>query len=819
MRIVLKHILRNIREKKGRSLLIIISLIIATAVFVLNLTMPNELVIKVQETLRSIYGETDIRIGTVEPFSINDVNIGNEKITYVGVSELDITLDDNKQAIVFGLDIDKSVDMKMLGADIPNLNNNEIVINQKQADEYGYKVGDLIKFTIENQNYELRIVKIVSKKGLTSLDIEYPIFIANLETVNTIRNIEKEKYDTLYIDVQNDENAKSFAEYLKENNDNYIVDELASIESIKEQTSFITYILIMIFAMATIMIFFVVSSLNNVIIAERMPVIGTFRSVGATKGKMNFILILENVVYGLIGGIIGVFAGYGINSKVASLFITTNGVELTNKTSQVTIDTMLIGIAFAVVLEILISIRAIIKANKKQIKDIIFDVQSTRYVIKRISVTLGILLVILAFILNYSNKDTKLVPTLLSIVFLIVGVANLVPIIIRTIALILAKISKKIGWATGVIACKNIGYNKMIISSSRLIVVAISIILAILTVSVSYTKLFTSFKYTVDDYDIVMENVTKNAEEYNKLLEMENVKEVDYMYCYGDTETTYNNGEKFNIIPTIVGQKESRKYIKELDYKIEDLKENEVVIDEKYAERNNLKVNDIIKIKWGTLNKELELKIVGLINSAYFSSNRNVIVMNLESFIENIKDVPMQVHIETEEGTDLQNLKEKIENNIKEISIKISTVDEYLETQKEQVDGIMSLFYIIIGLAVILSFIGIINNQIICFIQRRKELAILNSTCMSKKQLKRMLRTETILSNAISCLIAVGVGFIATGIIETFLETLSMYVEMIFDWNMAFKFIGIVFVLLLCTLRIPGKRMKKMNIVNEIKYE
>ena len=818
MRIVLKHILKNIWEKKGRSLLIIISLIIATTVFVLNLTMPDELVIKVQETLRSIYGETDIRIGTVEPFSIDDVNVGNEKIAYVGVSELDITIDD-KQAIVFGLDIDKSVDMKMLGADIPSLNKNEVVINQKQADEYGYKVGDTIKFSVENQNYEFKIVKIVSKKGLTSLDVEYPIFIANLETVNTIRNIETEKYDTLYIDVENDENAKSFAEYLKENNDNYIVEEVASIESIKEQTSFVTYILIMVFAMATIMIFFVVSSLNNVIIAERMPVIGTFRSVGATKGRMNFILILENAVYGLIGGIIGVFVGFGINSNVASLFITTSGVELTSETSKMTVGTMLIGIAFAVILEVLISIKAIIKANKKPIKDIIFDVQSTRYIIKKTSVIIGILLVAFAFILNYINKDMKLIPTLLSLVFLIVGCANLVPIIIRIIALILAKISKKMGWATGVIACKNIGYNKMIISSSRLIVVAISIILAILTVSVSYTELFTSFKYTVDDCDIVIENVTKTAEEYNRLVEIDGVKKVNYMYCFGDMETTYNDGKKFNIFPTILGQQESKKYIKELDYKIENLKGNEIVIDEKYAERNDLKVNDIIKIKFGTLNKELELKIVGFINSTYFSTSRNVIVMNLESYLENIKDVPMQVHIEAEEGTDIPKLKEKVEKNLKEIGIKISTTDEYLEVQKEQVDGIMSIFYIIIGLAVILSFIGIINNQIICFIQRRKELAILNSTCMSKIQLKRMLRAETVISSAISCLIAVVVGFMTTGILETFLETLSMYVEMIFDWNMAFKFIGIVFILLLCTLIIPSRRMKKMNIVNEIKYE
>lgn len=131
----------------------------------------------------------------------------------------------------------------------------------------------------------------------------------------------------------------------------------------------------------------------------------------------------------------------------------------------------------------------------------------------------------------------------------------------------------------------------------------------------------------------------------------------------------------------------------------------------------------------------------------------------------------------------------------------------------------MSLFYIIIGLAVALSFIGIVNNQIISFIQRRKELAVLNSTCMSKKQLKKMLIAETILSNWVACLVAIGVGFIATVIIEAFMQGLVLYVDIIFDWSLAFKFVGIIFVVLLLTLVIPAKKLKKMNIIDEIKYE
>lgn len=551
-----------------------------------------------------------------------------------------------------------------------------------------------------------------------------------------------------------------------------------------------------------------------------MPVIGTFRSIGATKGKMNLILVLENVVYGLIGGGIGTIIAYAINSKAASLFIMTSGVELTSKTSQMTPGVMVVGIVFAVLLEFFISIKAIIKANKKPIKDIIFDVHSTRYRIIKSRTILGIIMVLASFIINGLNKKAEILPALISIIFLIVGVANIVPLIMRIMSNILAIISKKIGWATGIIASKNIGYNKMIISSSRLIVVAISLILSIITVSTSVTEMFDSFKYVIgSDYDIVIQNVTKSANEYEKLLEVDGVTKIEYMYYFADQDTTYNDGKKFNTIPIILGQEDERKYIKELDYKIKDLKYDEILIDEKLAEKNNLKVNDTLKIKFGTLNKELNFKVAGFINSTYFTTSRNAILMNLDSFKENLIDVPMQVHLATKEGADLDKIMKDTESAIKEVGVKIQTVEEYITAQEEQTASIMSMFYVIIGLAIVLSFIGIVNNQIISFIQRRKELAVLNSTCMSKSQLKKMLRVETILANAVACLVAIVVGFTITGIIETFMQGLSLYVDIIFDWSVAFKFVCIVFVILLLTLVIPIKRLKKMKIIDEIKYE
>ncbi|MCI8965281.1 MAG: FtsX-like permease family protein [Clostridia bacterium] len=820
MSILLKHILRNIKENKGRSILIVVALTIATIVLVLNITLPNELLLKVRETLRSIYGKTDISISTVEPFKIEDINLGDEKINYVGYSQIEMESEKKEAILIKGVDIEKAISLNILGEDVPILKDNEIVVSKKVAEKSGYKHGDILKLKYNNLDYELKIVKIIDKKGITSIDVENDLFISNINTVNEIKKIDIEKYEGLYIDVENNDKINSVRDYLKENNDNYIIERLVDEEVIREQTSMVNYIMILIFAMATIMIYFVISSLNKIIIAERLPVIGTFRSIGATKGRMNLILILENSCYGLISGIIGSLVGNLLNSKVASLFITTNGMELTNKTSNMSLGIIFIGIAFAVILQIVISTKEILKANKKPIKDIIFNTQNSRYKIRKARTIFGIIMIIFAFLLNYINNKTQIVLTLISLVSFIVGTANIVPMLMQMISKILHTIFRKIGFPTGMIASKNIGYNKMIISSSRLIVVALSLMITIITVSSSITNFFNSFRYTTQDYNIVVQYVSKTSEKYDKLANIGGIKKVDYMNMFYDERTTYN-GKNFknSYIPIMLGLSDSEVYIKELNYKIKDLKYNEILVDEKFAEKNEINKGDILKLKFENINKEIEYKVMGFVNSTYFSASRNVIITNLQNFLDNLTGIPAQIHLKCDDNADLEKIKEKVKDDIKEVGIKIQTVEEYISEQEEQTNSILSIFYIILGLAIILSFIGIVNNQIIGFLQRKRELAVLNSTCMSKNQINNMMAFEIILSNLISCSIAVLAGFLATGIVDKFMQGLSLYVDISFDFISTLKFVGTIYIILLLTLIIPSKRLRKMNIVNEIKYE
>ena len=269
----------------------------------------------------------------------------------------------------------------------------------------------------------------------------------------------------------------------------------------------------MIVVMSTIMIFFVISSLNKIIIAERTPVIGTFRSVGATKHKMNLILIIENAVYWIIGGIIGSILGYILKAKHLEYYFCNNKqYKLSEKTTPLTLGTIVIGILFAILLQIVITVKEITKTNNKPIKDMIFNTKNSRYKLGKTGTMIGFIMIFLGGVINFANLKSNMGLAIISLIMFFVGLANIVPFIMQIISKLLSGLLKKIGLSTSMVATRNIGFNKMLISSSKLIVVALSLMLSIISISDSTTKVFNSFRNLTEGYDIVIQNVNNNAE-------------------------------------------------------------------------------------------------------------------------------------------------------------------------------------------------------------------------------------------------------------------------------------------------------------------
>lgn len=810
MKIILTHIIRNIKEKKGRSFLIILSLMIASVVFILNLTIPKQIVDTKAKQSRDAIGLSDIMVASFDQFNINDIKLNNEKIKYVGVNDLYLIHKD-KTFVIYGTDIANASSLNLVGN--INLSDDEVIISKTTANKYDYKVNDIITIDVEENLYNLKIKDVVDNNGL--LYFKTLSGLVNNNTFNKITNNINSNYRTYYIDVLNDENVDSFNTYVKDNNKEYMVEKLIDTDKILEENQYTIVILTIIFIMATVMIFFVVSTLNKMIVLERMPVIGTFRSIGASKRKMNILLILENSIYGLIGGSFGGILSLLIYKIAIKILL--NGVSVN---SSIPMMNLILGVVFTMVLEILMSIAAIIKSNKYSIKEIMFESKNSKSGFDKCASAISILLIVISILLYIFVDYTNLMISLFSTAMFWIGVAYFIPTLLMIFSRIICGIARKIGNGSLLMAGKNLGYNKLLVSSTRLVVISASIMLVILNVSFSFNKSIDKSFIQSSDYDGMVRDITKKYYEYDSLENINNIENIEYSFMSSILgNVTYNDGKKFNTEPMILGMSSSKKDIEELNYKIKDLKDDECLFDEIFLKNNNLKIGDRVKLYFKDTANLIDVKIVGTVNSYYNTSQREVIVINENVFKSEITEVPFMILFNVKNKDNIRDTMKLMEREIKDPDITILTTKDFIDMQRESINTIMSLFYIIIFLAVILSFVGIINNQLISFMERTKEIAVLNSVCISKRQLRKMLVIENVVSNIVACAFGFFTSIMSLGLINKIMYGFKMYDNLEFNYNIGFLIIGSILVLLLLTVIVPIIKMKKINIVEAIKYE
>ncbi len=96
----------------------------------------------------------------------------------------------------------------------------------------------------------------------------------------------------------------------------------------------------------------------------------------------------------------------------------------------------------------------------------------------------------------------------------------------------------------------------------------------------------------------------------------------------------------------------------------------------------------------------------------------------------------------------------------------VQTADEYIESLGSSVDAFLNFVYALLGVAVIIAFVGIANTTVMAIGERTKEIGMLRSVGMTAVQVRRMIRNEALLLSLQGSVVglAIGVG----GVYATF---------------------------------------------------
>jgi putative ABC transport system permease protein len=142
---------------------------------------------------------------------------------------------------------------------------------------------------------------------------------------------------------------------------------------------------------------------------------------------------------------------------------------------------------------------------------------------------------------------------------------------------------------------------------------------------------------------------------------------------------------------------------------------------------------------------------------------------------------------------------------------------ELREEREKQIDEVVRLFYVLLGLAVFISLIGVINTLGLSIYERTRELGMLRAIGMSRRQVRTMIRYEAVITALIGAILGLVLGIVFAALIAQPLKsegfTLSYPVGTLIGILVLAALIGVVAAI------IPARRASRLDVLESLQYE
>jgi putative ABC transport system permease protein len=840
MKIILKFILKSIKDNKFRTFLILISIVLSSALFFASSAISGTIAKMYLTRIRQYYGSADIIIYSGRnsdwTFYLENAIKLKDKFDYiVGAIENWGDYKPNRND-TYSVDL-KGIDLEDLGKCNPITINEEdglypfdgkkIIINKIVSDKYNLKLNDNFDVEIFGDKQRFTVCGIALPVGPFLDDGRTILGIVPKETLAAL-NDRRGKVSIAYLKLRNFKEKEMMIGELHKLYPRHNIREAFNDAELREDTNRMSVPFLMMTTLVLLVSMFIIYSSFKVITMERLPVIGTFRSIGATKRTTDLVLIIESLTYGAIGGIIGCLLGIIILYVMTSI-MGNNPWDSNKMEIEVYFDFSQLFGAFmvALVLSLASSIAPIIKISKIPVKDIVLNKIEKDVKIKSWKTNLGAFFFIVSLLIPvFVPSKFAIIMGISSMIVSIVGIILLIPVLTNMVIKLFEKFYHHIFGNVGLLAARNLHENKSILNNITLIAIGISTILMINTVSFTVVNETSGF-YRKADFQIwlwfyqadrSLESRLKSIKGVSDVFGTYNERNVE-VYLSGDSQKKNGNRQSADTISAIHGiNKEKYKdYWKfDIDDKLLGQLDDERNIIFTYSLKTKFGVEKGDTVRLLLNNTERSYRIIG-----FFSSMRNngnyALVSDRYLKVDSNNYYYDEIYMKTSLPAD--DVVAKFKKKFGQWGYWISTTKQMEENEAKSNE---QLFMILKGfsfLTLIIGIFGVLNNFIISFIERRRHLAIFRSVGMSKKQVVMMLFVEALSGGLIGGILGVLSGIVMIFTVEYVIRGMNMFVKMNYSPILfAYSIISGIVITVFASIS-PALKSSKLNIIEAIKYE
>ncbi|MFW6238036.1 MAG: ABC transporter permease, partial [Halanaerobiales bacterium] len=491
--------LRNIRDNKFRTFLIVLSLALSAALFFAAVAMSDTVGEMYLEQARTEFGSAEIHIWSDSDSPSNYMRTRGAKklgdrLEYVAGNEsargsYNYRRGQSVSVNLQGYDFEKLQQMNLVSlvesSNLQPFKGNKAIISQEAAREYGLKVGSNLKLEINDRGYMFTVAGIAASRGLFRPQSGSITAVVPLEKMSAMFGA-RGLVSRIYVKPAVGEDIQETMSLLEDEYQGYNVSRTLTRGESEEFISMITTPFKLMLPLVFLISVFIIYTSFKVITMERLPVVGTFRSIGASRRMTDLILLGESLMYGVIGGFLGCALGLGIlyimKQVIAGTFMDIS-VEVEMVYSLWQLVAAFLG---AVVLAVVSSFLPIIRVSKFSLKDIVLNnVEESKESTGNLRSWVGLALLLAGTVIPFlaAGSSFALTVNILCMLLIGAGIVFFVPGIAEVFINLLEKIYPYVFGNEGLLAVKNLRSNKNAIGSIILLAIGISGLLMINTVS------------------------------------------------------------------------------------------------------------------------------------------------------------------------------------------------------------------------------------------------------------------------------------------------------------------------------------------------
>ncbi|GAA0844718.1 ABC transporter permease [Streptosporangium amethystogenes subsp. fukuiense] len=529
-------------------------------------------------------------------------------------------------------------------------------------------------------------------------------------------------------------------------------------------SEFLTLGLLLFGVVAMFVAALVIYNTFNILVAQRTREMALLRCIGATRGQVFGSIVLESAVVGLLSSVLGLLLGYGMGAGALAV-LTAVGAPLPSVAASLTPRTIVLGLVIGLTVTVGAALPparsatrvAPIAALRSQAEEQTFRAGLVRMIFAALFLVSGA--GITAAGMATAPGESALVVVMAGCSLIFLAVLTLGPVIVKPLSAFAGWVPARLFGVPGRLAVDNSRRNP---KRSATTTVALTVGVTLMTViSVLTGTIRVTYAHQLDEQfpiDYLVRSQDRSSELPRAIAEdLRTRPELTAVVAFRSSTARLATGDEKYEVGTFTP---APGFAPKLDAgSVDRLVPGTALVADHVAERLKAGVGDRITVRTPKAGA-VELSIVGVSDQESGLSGVTVPEREFDRYFGEVGD--SRVIVNHSDGVDPDRALMAVEAATRPYpTAKVASSTEVRGEFDEALDMMLMIITGLLGLAVLISLLGIANTLSLSVHERTRESALLRALGLTRPQLRRTLSVEALVLGLIGALVGVvlGIGF------------------------------------------------------------